>query len=126
MARKIAKNVERHVLTEKRDVRREVVMDQVASGYGSQVLGIANHQGLVDQHPGPASEAVYVEREQQIDKALAALPISYRQIVEMRNIQGLPFDEIARRLNGTSGAARMRWLHAIEMLRRQLNSSEST
>jgi len=121
LSRRIAKSVEVHLLTEKRDVRREIVLQRITSGHGSHPVSDANRYTVADQHPGPASEAVCIERGQQLAKAMASLPASYREIIEMRNAQGLPFDVIAQRTNGTSGAARMRWLRAIDMLRQQLN-----
>jgi RNA polymerase sigma-70 factor, ECF subfamily len=119
LANQIAKSVERHVLAEKRDVRREV-FNGGAGGMQSQ--GGTEHfqSNMADHRPGPSSEAIYLERGHLINEALASLPTKYRHIVELRNLQGLPFDEIARRLNATSGAARMRWLRAIDMLRQHL------
>ena len=41
----------------------------------------------------------------------------YRDVIVLRNLQGLPFDQVARRLDRTSGATRMLWLRAIKQLR---------
>ena len=38
-------------------------------------------------------------------------------MIRLRNIEGLPFSEIAERMERTSGAARMLWLRALEQLR---------
>ncbi len=120
LARKLSKNIERHLLAEKRDVRREVGL-----GHASGAYRLPAQDAVADHRPGPASEAMQYERSRHIEQALATLPETYRQIVELRNVQGLPFDEVARRLNRTSGAARMLWLRAIDALRQQLNQRDS-
>jgi RNA polymerase sigma-70 factor, ECF subfamily len=35
----------------------------------------------------------------------------------LRNLQGLPFEEISQRINRSVGATRMLWLRAIDKLR---------
>lgn len=120
LARKVSKTIERHLLAEKRDVRREVAFAPAADWTGVPVS-----DAVADHRPGPASEAVGSERHRQLQHALAELPDHYRRIIELRNLHGLPFDEIANRLNRSSGAARMLWLRAIETLRQRLSSQES-
>lgn len=120
LARKVSKTIERHLLAEKRDVRREVAFAPVADWSGMPVS-----DAVADHRPGPASEALGSERHHQLQHALAELPENYRRIIELRNIHGLPFEEIASRLNRSSGAARMLWLRAIEALRQRLSPQES-
>lgn len=120
LARKLSKTIERHLLAEKRDVRREVAFSPAAGWTGELA-----HEVVADHRPGPASEAVGSERHHQLQHALAELPENYRRIIELRNLHGLPFDEIASRLNRSSGAARMLWLRAIEMLRQRLSPQET-
>ena len=43
--------------------------------------------------------------------------LRYQQVLVLRNIQGLSFEEIATQLNRTLGSTRMLWLRAIERLR---------
>ncbi len=124
LARIVSRQIERHVLAEKRDVRREIrwtpVSEQDSGPYAGRLDG-----RIADHRPGPASAAVHTERQGIIDEAIASLPNTYRQIIQLRNVQGLAFDEIAARLNRTSGATRMLWLRAIEMLRKQLKKGDS-
>ena len=111
---------QRYLLAEKRDVRREVAFSPAADRTDRPA-----HDAVADHRPGPASEAVGSERHHQLQHALAELPENYRRIIELRNVHGLPFDEIASRLNRSSGAARMLWLRAIELLRQRLSPQES-
>jgi RNA polymerase sigma-70 factor (ECF subfamily) len=52
--------------------------------------------------------------------ALAELPADYRDVIVLRQIEGLPFDEIAQRMQRSAGAARMLWLRALSNLRESL------
>lgn len=123
LVRKVSRALERHLWAEKRDVRRELpqgraAVDEPEGGYSAG-------GAVIDHRPGPASELLGNERNRHVEQALAALPRPYRQVIELRNAQGLPFEEIARRLGRTSGAARMLWLRAIDSLRQQLNPQDS-
>jgi len=44
------------------------------------------------------------------------MPASHREVIVLRNFQGLSFEEIGRRMNRSSGAVRMLWLRAIRQL----------
>ncbi len=48
---------------------------------------------------------------------LANLRPQYREVIIMRNLQGLSFEEIAVRTERNAGAVRMLWLRAIEKLK---------
>ena len=48
---------------------------------------------------------------------LATLPEDYRQVLLLRNLKGLSFDEVASELGRSASAARMLWLRAIDKLR---------
>ncbi len=45
---------------------------------------------------------------------LARLPPQYRDVIVLRNLQGLSFEEVADRMDRKPGAVRMLWLRAIE------------
>ncbi len=42
------------------------------------------------------------------------LPEHYRDVIVLRNLQGLSFEEISQRMDRTVGATRMLWLRALE------------
>jgi RNA polymerase sigma-70 factor (ECF subfamily) len=48
---------------------------------------------------------------------LAKMSAEHRQVIELRNLQGLPFEAVASRMGRTTGAARMLWMRAIRKLR---------
>lgn len=116
--------VERHVTTAKRDVRREVSLDrmqtrvdQSASRFSSLVAG---------KNESPSTEAQRQESQASLATALARLPEDYRTVIQLRNLEGLPFTEVACRMDRTSGAVRMLWLRAIKQVRTELDEQEAT
>lgn len=63
-----------------------------------------------------------LEREDVLRRALARLPVKYREAVVLRHIEGLDFREIGRLLRISEGAAKVRTFRAREMLRTLLES----
>lgn len=114
----IARVVEQHKLTAKRDVRREISLRERVASLEQSSFDL--DAALVSPWSSPGSQ---VEREEQavlVADQLAKLPEDYRQVVMLRNLQGLSFEEVAARLGRSSGAVRMLWLRAIDRLRQQL------
>ena len=60
------------------------------------------------------------EREARLQRALARLPVKYREAVVLRHIEGMDFHEIGRVLAIAAGAAKVRAFRGREMLRRIL------
>ena len=70
-----------------------------------------------------ATPSVHADnREQQmiIADAIESLPADYREVIVLRNLQGLSHAEVAVRLNRTESAVRMLWLRALKQLRQQV------
>jgi RNA polymerase sigma-70 factor (ECF subfamily) len=76
---------------------------------------------LPDPGSSPSAGAHRRELEIMLADQLAELPIDYRDVIVMRHIESLPFDEIGRRMDRSSGAVRMLWLRAVKMLRERLD-----
>ena len=58
----------------------------------------------------------------QLADHLAKMPSDYRDVIVLRNLQKLSFEEIGQRMERSSGAVRMLWLRAIKQLREQMNA----
>jgi RNA polymerase sigma-70 factor (ECF subfamily) len=116
----ILRIVEQHVLTEKRDVRREVSMEEIGRRLEQSTVRLETLLAVEDKSPSGCA----VERENEIRLAdtLAELPDDYRQVIILRHIEGLPFDEVGRRMERSAGAVRMLWLRALKLLRERLGS----
>ena len=76
-----------------------------------------------DLPPGsgdPHEEAVAGETMQRLQAAVAELPSMQQKVFLLRAQQGLEYDEIARALGTTPGAARVHYHHAVKRLKEQL------
>jgi RNA polymerase sigma-70 factor (ECF subfamily) len=119
----ILRVVEQHVLTEKRDVRREVSLDEVGRRLEQSTVRLENL--LAAQVDSPSGYAIQREREIQLADALAALPADYRDIIVLRHIKGMSFEEIAQSMERSAGALRMLWLRALKKLRVSLETVDA-
>ena len=105
----------RYHATQARDPAREVSLEAELDG-SSRRLG----QLLADTGPSPSAEAVRHEQGVLLANALSRLPEDYREVIVLRNIEGLSHEEVARRMGRGIGAVRMLWVRALSRLRREL------
>ena len=111
----LAKFVEQHVLAARRDVRREVSIERLGAALERSTIQLAQLLPAETKSPSMAVQ----QREEAVVLAdrLAQLPEDYREVLVLRNLQGLPFEEVAQQMERSVGAVRMLWLRAIERLR---------
>ena len=74
----------------------------------------------------PAAETPYqlleqAERQDVVRRALASLAAPYRTVVILREIEGLPYEEIAQVLGIAEGTVKSRLMRGRELLRRKLD-----
>jgi RNA polymerase sigma-70 factor, ECF subfamily len=62
------------------------------------------------------------ERQKLVKAALAALPLPYRAVLVLREIDEMPYDEIAEVLGIAEGTVKSRLMRGRELLRRKLAS----
>jgi RNA polymerase sigma factor (sigma-70 family) len=72
---------------------------------------------LADPGRGPEDLAVAADLAQQVARALALLPASFREAVVLRDLQGLSYQEIAEVLGVRVGTVRSRIARGREQLR---------
>ena len=101
--------------TQARDLAREVSLEAELDA-SSRRLG----ELLADTGPSPSAEAVRHEQGVLLANALSRLPEDYREVIVLRNIEGLSHEEVAARMGRAAGAVRMLWLRALSRLRREL------
>jgi RNA polymerase sigma-70 factor (ECF subfamily) len=104
--------IEVHLKAKKRDLRCEVSIEQVSDALDKSVLNFANV--LADRGPSPSAPARQRERSVALADQLAKLKPHYRDVIVLRNLQGLPFEEVAERMNRKPSSVRMLWLRAID------------
>jgi len=114
--------VEQHLLAEKRDVRREVSLEQMGKRLEQSTARLESL--LAGPGDSPSGHAQRNEQEIKLADALAELPSDYRQVILLRHVEGLRFEEVASRMDRSSGAVRMLWLRALERLRKTFPERE--
>jgi len=108
--------VEEQVFAQKRNVHRDISLQQRSASSGS---GAEAEAGLVSPGSSPSTQAQRRELALVVADQLARLPGDYREVLVLRNLEGLPFEEVARRMGRTSGAVRILWLRALAQFREQ-------
>ena len=111
----ILRVVEQHLRAEKRDVRREISIDEIGRRLEQSTVRLETLLSV--QVESPSGCAVKREHEIQLADALAELPADYREVIVLRNIDGLSFEDVAQRMDRSAGAVRMLWLRAIKAMR---------
>ena len=100
--------------TAKRDAGREVPLaahDDASHGW---------HEPPIDPASSPSGRVIRWEQELLLAAAMEALADDHREVLFLRNIERLPFEEVARRMGRSSGACRMLWMRAIAAVRERL------
>lgn len=113
---------ERHIRAGRRDLRREVSLDALDRSLDRSAARM--RQDIVDEQSSPSAPTHERERAVEMADKLAVLRPDYRDVIVLRNLQGLSFEEIAERLHRKPGAVRMLWLRAIEKLRHAYEEAE--
>ncbi len=116
----ILRMVEQHVLAEKRDVRREISLEEIRRRLEQSTVRLETLLALEDD--SPSEFAAQREDEIRLADTLTQLPADYREVIILRHIEGLPFDDVGRRMGRSAGAVRMLWLRALKQLRDQLGN----
>src|SRR5439155_1894664 len=101
--------------TAKRQAHREVPLAPADSS-------TAPRNDPADSGESPSQLLLRKEREWQVADALARLAPDHREVILLRNLQRLPFDEVARRLNRSRPAAQMLWMRAIQKLQEAMGA----
>jgi len=108
--------IETHLRAKMRDVRCEVSIEQMSTALDRSAANLG--QMLADPGPSPSVCVRRRERAVMLADQLAKLRPQYRDVIVLRNLQGLSFEEVAQRMNRKSGSVRMLWLRAIEKFKK--------
>lgn len=95
-----------------------LLKDQYRRNRGRTVVSIAEDHAVASADPH--GEAAARESEEQLRRGLAALPRLQRETFLLRAQQGAGYEEIARALGTTPGAARVHYHHAVRRLKEML------
>ena len=97
--------------TQKRQARREVPLERFSPGKSEP-----RRMDPKDPGESPSQCVLRRERELEVARAVAQLPADYQEVIELRNLQRLSFDEVAERLGRSRGAVQMLWMRALRKL----------
>jgi RNA polymerase sigma-70 factor (ECF subfamily) len=115
LARRISHEVRRHRGTLMRGAANEVSIDQSLAQSSQRLRAM-----LAAEQTSPSQQAMGNERTVAIAAVLDRLPADYREVIVLRNLEGLSHEEVARRMKRSPGAVRMLWLRALARLREEL------
>jgi RNA polymerase sigma-70 factor (ECF subfamily) len=115
-------NETRRFAVQQRNAAREVSLEQLRAGleHSSAVLG----RCLVDDITSPSQAAAQREAAVRLADRMARLPEDYRTVLVLRVFEGLSAEEVAQRMNRSSGAVRMLQLRALTTLRAEMKQEE--
>ena len=116
LANNAADIVRKYRGTEKRQTRREVSLRTPADD--SSVRGVPE---LADSIETPSIQLMRQERELRVADAMVGLSPDYQEVIILRNLQRLPFDEVAKRMGRSRPAVQMLWMRAIRKLQETLS-----
>lgn len=104
----------KHHNADARDWHRQESLDEIAEQAGNALRDLAV--------PGPSPSSLASRREQAVllADAIERLPEDYREVLVLRNLQHLPFEEVAERMGRKCGAVRMLWTRALEKLGQEM------
>jgi RNA polymerase sigma-70 factor, ECF subfamily len=114
----VAKFIQRQVVAKKRDARRDVSLDRHLAAVNQSSAHF--EAALASPASTPSVQASRRERAAVVADYLAQLPPAYREVILLRNLEGLAFSEVARRMQRSSGAVRILWVRALDQLRKLL------
>jgi RNA polymerase sigma-70 factor (ECF subfamily) len=84
------------------------------------VLALDNHD-IVDEADNPHADAVARDLESRLQQELAGLPAKQRDVFLLRAQQGSEYEEIAKLLGTSVGAARVHYHHAVKRIKKALS-----
>jgi len=117
----LARVVQHQVLAQKRTTRREVSLEQHLAALDRSA---ERFEALVGRHSSPSGPAQRRECAALVADQLARLSADHREVIVLRNLEGLPFPEVARRMDRSPGAVRILWVRAVDQLRQLLEAEE--
>jgi len=110
-----ARHHRRHSRDYQRDEPLEALLERSSSGV---------QRALAAPLSSPSSIVSRREQAVLLADALEKMPADYREVFLMRNLEHIPFEEIAVRMGRSPGAARMLWTRAIKKLSQLLVSGQ--
>ncbi len=111
----LANQVRHYLGTRSRDARLErALVDELDRS------SFALNDGMIASQSSPSHQAVRREQAVLLADALNELPEDYREVIILRQLEGLSFPDVARRTGRTLDSVKNVWLRALDRLRLSL------
>ena len=111
----LANQIRHYIGTKGRDLRLERALTDELDQSSRAMNG-----SLVAPESSPSQQAVRREQAVLLADALQDLPDDYREVIILRQLEGLSFPDVARRVGRTEDSVKNVWLRALSRLRRAL------
>lgn len=105
----------------KNEIRRRVRARHIVSLDGLLEVAGDSSRFVADRGPGPDRRLRQREVQEWVGKALAELPDKYREVIVLRDVQQLSYEEIEKVLGIPGGTVRSRINRARSALQEQLS-----
>lgn len=109
----LANQVRRYFGTKRRDVRLE---RELQDDLDRSSVFLGSH--LIATQSSPSAQASRREQAVILADAMESLPDDYREVIILRQLEGLSFPEVARRMGRTEDSVKNLWARALAKLRR--------
>lgn len=106
--------------TEKRKVHREVRFRDP----NDTAFRVGGAPEPAASQPTPSQYLAAADDELRLAAAMSRLPPDYQEVIQLRNLQYLPFDQVATQMQRSRPAVQMLWMRAIKKLRAELDEEQ--
>jgi RNA polymerase sigma-70 factor (ECF subfamily) len=100
--------------------KRDAYLEQEVAGEGDVSSPGLDWNMFADTMTGPLTQAARQDRYELLRKTMESLPEHDREILELRHFDGMSNSECAEALHLTPSAASIRYVRALEHLKKQL------
>ena len=114
-----AQDFVRRYRTDKRHAGREVALQVPADGTSGSFF-----RDPPDGGESPSQMLAQQEREIELADAIAQLSPDHQEVIMLRNLQRLPFDEVAQRMGRSRPAVQMLWMRALKRMQQLLEERD--
>jgi RNA polymerase sigma-70 factor (ECF subfamily) len=115
----LANQVRRYFGTKRRDVRLE---RELQDDLDRSSVYLGSH--MVAAQSSPSAQASRREQAVLLADAMEHLPEDYREVIILRQLEGLTFPQVARRMGRTEDSVKNLWARGLARLRRSLEVLE--
>lgn len=120
LAHVLAHEFRRYRGTQKRDISQEVSLEQTLQHSSARIGDM-----LAASMSSPSQHFLRCEQELLLADVLDRLPDDYREVVILRNLEGLSHEDVAQRMGRSVGAVRMLWVRALSQLKQEMERYHS-